>query len=65
MRACLRAVDALDRVQGAAANPKWAAFMARTPNGAALRDKLAAVRAERAEAAAGGASGGGGMRGGE
>lgn len=50
LRSCLRAVDALDRLPGAPSNPKWAAFMGRTPGGPALRDKLAAVRAERDEA---------------
>jgi hypothetical protein len=47
-------VDALDRLPGAAAVPRWAEFMRRTPGGSALRDKLAAVRAEREEAAAAG-----------
>ncbi|GBF96436.1 hypothetical protein Rsub_09235 [Raphidocelis subcapitata] len=58
LRSCLRAVDALDRLPGSSSVPRWPEFMRRTPGGAALRDKLAAVRAEREEAAAGAAGAG-------
>ncbi len=56
LRSCLRAVDALDRLAGSSALPKWVAFMQRTPQSAALRDKLAAVRAEREDAEGKGAA---------
>jgi cullin-associated NEDD8-dissociated protein 1 len=57
LRSCLRAVDALDRLAGSSAAPRWVAFMQRTAGSAALRDKLAAVRAEREEAESKGAAG--------
>jgi hypothetical protein len=67
LRSCLRAVDALDRLPGSSSVARWPEFMRRTPGGPNLREKLAAVRAEREEAegkgaasgAAAGAAGGG------
>lgn len=57
LRSCLRAVDALDRLPGSSSVPRWTGFMGRTAGSAALRDKLAAVRAEREEAEGKGAAG--------
>ncbi|KAI8473659.1 MAG: armadillo-type protein [Monoraphidium minutum] len=65
LRSCLRAVDALDRLPGAAAAARWAAFMQRTSVSAALKDKLAAVRAEREEAQGKGAAARGGRAAGD